>query len=78
MKIQWLDTPERYGLITRTLHWGMALILAWQFLGMILRQLLGRTPLVSTIAGTHSSVGTLLFALIVIRLLWGLMNRINR
>lgn len=78
MTIQWRDTPERYGFISRTLHWGMALIFAWQFLGMIGRQLLGRTPLVSAIASTHSSVGTLLFVLIILRLVWGMTNSTRR
>ena len=28
----WLDTPARYGRISRWLHWGMALLFAWQFI----------------------------------------------
>lgn len=78
MTIQLRDTPERYGLVTRILHWGMAIIFAWQFLGMIARVTLGRTPLVSTLVGTHSSVGALLFVLVVLRILWGLMNSLRR
>lgn len=78
MTIQWRDTPERYGLISRTLHWGMALVFTWQFLGMIGREVLGRTPLVSAVASTHSSVGTLLFVLIVVRLLWAMISDSRR
>lgn len=69
------DTPERHGLVTRLLHWAMALILLWQFTGMALRLVLGRTPLMAFWVGTHQSVGTLLLGLAVIRLGWALANR---
>ena len=29
------DTTERYGTVTRLLHWSMALLIAWQFLSAI-------------------------------------------
>ncbi|GAA5236652.1 cytochrome b [Verticiella sediminum] len=72
------DTPTGYGLISRCLHWGMALLFLWQFTGMILRITLGRTPLVSFWVGTHASVGTLLFALVVLRIVWALLNLRHR
>lgn len=78
MVLQWRDTPERYGLVTRLLHWGMALILLWQFTGMILRLILGRTPLMAFWVGTHQSVGTLLLGLILLRLAWAWGNRARR
>ncbi|MFT3718568.1 cytochrome b [Pseudorhodoferax sp.] len=74
----WLDTPGRYGRISRWLHWGMALLFAWQFTGMGLRLALGRTPLVSFFVGTHSSVGLLLLVLVLLRGLWALLNRRHR
>lgn len=72
------DTPERYGQVTRLLHWGMALILLWQFTGMILRLILGRTPLMAFWVGSHQSVGTVLLALVLLRLLWAWVNRRRR
>ena len=74
----WLDTPTRYGRISRWLHWGMALLFAWQFIGMGLRIALGRTPLVSFFVGTHASVGLLLLVLVLLRGAWGLANRGRR
>lgn len=68
------DNVAQYGPVTRLLHWSMALLFAWQFLGMGLRLALGRTPLVGFFVGTHASVGTLLMALAVLRALWGLAN----
>lgn len=76
--MQWRDTPERYGLVTRLLHWAMALILLWQFTGMILRLILGRTPLMAFWVGTHQSIGTVLLALILLRLAWTWANRRQR
>ncbi|WP_066272319.1 cytochrome b [Hydrogenophaga palleronii] len=74
----WFDTPQRFGRITRWLHWGMALLFAWQFVGMGLRLALGRTPLVSFFVGTHASVGLLLLILVLLRGAWGLANRARR
>ncbi|SNR54651.1 cytochrome b [Puniceibacterium sediminis] len=76
--IRWRDTHVAYGTVTRCLHWTMAGLIGWQFLGMGLRLILGRTPLVSFFVGTHQNVGTLLFLLIVLRIVWALINRRNR
>ncbi|MGV6872848.1 cytochrome b [Pseudochelatococcus sp. B33] len=64
--------------MSRALHWAMAAIFLWQFVGMGLRLTLGRTPLVSFFVGTHQPVGALLFMLVVVRVLWGLLNRRHR
>lgn len=32
----WLDTPQRYGRISRAFHWLMAALFAWQFAGALL------------------------------------------
>ncbi|WP_326540052.1 cytochrome b [Pseudorhodoferax sp.] len=74
----WLDSPDRYGRISRWLHWGMALLFAWQFIGMGLRLALGRTPVVSFFVGSHASVGLLLLVLVLLRGAWGLANRQRR
>ena len=74
----WLDTPARYGRISRWLHWGMALLFAWQFIGMGLRLALGRTPLVTFFVSSHASVGLLLLLLVLVRGAWGLFNQGHR
>ena len=78
MALTWRDTPLRYGVITRILHWGMAAIFAWQFLGMILRNLLGRGPVAGFFVGSHTALGTLLLLLVLLRGAWGLYNRPQR
>jgi len=74
------DTTERYGLVSRGLHWGMALLFAWHFLGASCRALLGRDSALASFvfSGTHRQMGTLLFVLIVLRLLWVLVERHHR
>lgn len=72
------DTPARYGLVSRALHWSMAVLMLWQFLGMGLKLILGRTPLVGFFTGSHAEVGTVLFLLIVLRMVWAMANRRHR
>lgn len=75
----WPDTPQRYGRISRWLHWSMALLFAWQFAGMIAKVTLGRdAALTSTLSGAHADIGLLLLVLMVVRGLWGLMNMAHR
>ncbi len=74
----WADSPDRYGRITRILHWIMAALLAWQFLSMACKLMLGRTPLTAFMVGSHAQIGTLLMLLIVLRAAWALCNRRRR
>lgn len=68
-----LDTPDRYGLISRLLHWSMALLLLWQFAGMIVKITLGRSSeLAGFMVGTHKPIGLILMLLILARGVWGL------
>ncbi len=73
-----LDGKEKYGLVSRLLHWGMAVLFAWQFTGMILLAILGKTPLVKFFLGTHGNIGVLLLTLIVLRAIWALSNASRR
>ncbi|MWD27287.1 cytochrome b [Aquicoccus sp. SCR17] len=74
----WRDNPETYGWITRALHWGIAALILWQILGMVLRLALGRMPVVSLFVGLHQPLGATLFVLIAARLLWALAQRRRR
>jgi len=74
------DTSDRYGLVSRVLHWGMTLILAWHFLGATCRALLGRDSALASFifSGTHRQTGVLLLTLIILRLLWVFIERHRR
>lgn len=71
----WRDSPDRYGRISRWLHWGMALLFAWQFAGMLAKVTLGKdASLTSMLSGAHSHVGLLLLVLLLVRGVWGLLH----
>lgn len=72
------DTTQVYGRISRLLHWAIAALILWQLVGMGLRLLLGRNPVVFYFVSSHQPVGTLLFVLISIRIIWMLVNRRSR
>ncbi len=76
--IAWMDTPHRYGLVSRALHWGMAGLFAWQFAGMAVRITVGRHPVTAFMVGSHAGIGTLLLLLVLLRGAWGLINARQR
>ncbi|PVA10625.1 cytochrome B [Pelagivirga sediminicola] len=69
------DSPDRYGLITRILHWGMAVLFAAQFLSAALHWALPREhPVRDFFWSYHYTLGTTLFLLVLLRGIWGLAN----
>lgn len=73
-----MDNGLKYGAVTRILHWGMAILLAYQLGGVVAGELLGETPLTEAWGSNHKAVGLLLFSLAVLRALWGLVNLTRR
>lgn len=72
------DNAVRYGSITRLLHWAMALLLLWQFASAAARVLAEDTAVEQFLWGTHKPLGTLLLALVIIRVIWALVNASHR
>ncbi len=72
------DNTSRYGLVSRVLHWGMALLLLWQFLTVGARVTMEDSAIDEFMWATHRPLGFLLFVLIIIRILWALINRARR
>lgn len=73
------DTPSRYGSISRALHWGMAILFLAQFLSAAAHWALPReNPIREILWSYHPDLGLTLFALVILRGLWGLMNLRNR
>ncbi|MDO5705963.1 MAG: cytochrome b [Paracoccus sp. (in: a-proteobacteria)] len=73
--MQIMDSPARYGAVSRFFHWSIAGLMIWQFLGMAIKVMLGRdAALTGMIAGSHQSLGFVLFVLIVLRVIWALAN----
>ncbi|RFA27040.1 cytochrome B [Alkalilimnicola ehrlichii] len=78
MRFQFTDTPERYGSVSRFLHWSMALLLIWQLATAVARILVKDSALDEFLWGTHRPVGALLMTLVLIRIAWALTNRRQR
>ena len=70
----WRDSPQRYGRISRGFHWLMAALFAWQFTGALLYVSIGDTAVTRFVGGSHFTLGATLFALVLLRGLWGLAN----
>lgn len=72
------DTATRYGSFSRLLHWGMALLLLWQFLSAGAHFLLEDTAIEVFFWPTHKPLGVLLLILVAIRLGWAVINLARR
>jgi cytochrome b561 len=69
------DTSAGYGLVTRLVHWIMAVgIIALFFLGLWMVTLTYYSPYYTSAAHIHRSVGMLLLFLLALRFFWRLAN----
>lgn len=72
------DTKERYGRVTRYFHWGIALLIGWQFLKFFDRIADGEHWVGQTLVPWHLSIGTALLVLVVLRLVWAASQKNRR
>lgn len=70
----WMDHETGYGRVTRTLHWLMAAMLAWQFTSAILHWAAEDTPIEGFFWSSHTTLGFFLLLLACARGIWGLAN----
>ena len=73
--MEFKNTTDGYGFIARVLHWGMAIaIIAMFVLGKWMRTLDYYNPWYKQAPDIHKSIGIILLALLVLRILWRLFN----
>lgn len=72
------DTPNRYGTITRLLHWTMALCMVWMVFSALIPDALTDKSAQAFFRNGHKQVGSLLFVLIIVRLGWAMANASRR
>lgn len=72
------DSPERYGTVSRFLHWSMSLLIFWQFATAGAHLLLEDTAIEGFLWPTHKPLGALLLVLVLIRGVWSLYNAGHR
>uniref|UniRef100_UPI0033424D77 cytochrome b n=1 Tax=Castellaniella defragrans TaxID=75697 RepID=UPI0033424D77 len=72
------DSRERYGAFSRFLHWGMALLIAYEFVTAITHALAKESALDNVLWATHRPLGLLLLILMVLRVVWAFSNARQR
>lgn len=72
------DSRERYGRISKILHWVMAFLIGWQVLKFGDRISEGEHWIGQSLVPWHVSIGVLLLCLVVLRMLWALSQRTHR
>lgn len=68
------DMSSGYGLISRALHWLMAILFLWQFVSALLRVAAKDTPIYSFFWSAHHQLGFVLLVLVILRGVWGILN----
>lgn len=69
------NSSVRWGAVSQSLHWLIALFILTQIaLGITMKAFLRPGPTFFAIMGIHKSIGITILALVVIRLIWRLMN----
>ena len=63
-------TKTSWGIVAKIFHWSLALLLFWQVATGLSLHNMEFSPLKIGIIGTHKFFGTLVFSLVVIRLMW--------
>lgn len=72
------DTPERYGSLSRWFHWGIAVLVLWQFLKLGDRINDGEHWVGLTLVSWHLSIGFLILTLGILRVLWAIKQYPHR
>lgn len=73
--IAWRNTPARWGLVARTLHWAVAAFVVGQFVTGWLAETTADRDASFGLIRTHFQAGMTLLGLIVLRVLWRLSTR---
>tara|TARA_B100000575_G_scaffold223739_1_gene184221 strand:+ start:280 stop:840 length:561 start_codon:yes stop_codon:yes gene_type:complete len=72
--VNYKGTKTSWGLIAKLFHWSIAFLLFWQVATGISLHNMEFSPVKIGIIGTHKFFGTLVFTLVVLRLLWRFFN----
>lgn len=76
--MQILDSYERFGAVTRFLHWSMAAAIVWQLASAASRFFFEDSAFEQFMWPTHKPLGFLILVFAVLRILWALLNWRNR
>lgn len=68
--MQIMDSPERYGVTTRFIHWSMALLILGMLTTGVFKELVEHSPLEDGLMAFHKSIGIAILGLLALRLVW--------
>jgi cytochrome b561 len=72
------DTPQRYGTVSRWLHWGMAAGFAFMFVTVLVHRFAEKSAADVLLIPWHKPMGALLMLLVVLRTAWALLQARRR
>ncbi|MGO1766908.1 cytochrome B [Advenella sp. S44] len=72
------DSTEKYGAVSRALHWLMAIGFTWMFFTAALHFFADETPITEALWPTHYLMGFTILCLGVIRVIWAAVNMSRR
>ncbi|AHG62267.1 cytochrome b [Advenella mimigardefordensis] len=72
------DSSDKYGLVSRALHWLMALGFVWMFFTAALHYFADETPITDALWPTHPVMGFTVFCLAILRVVWAVVNMSRR
>ncbi|MBD3896434.1 cytochrome b [Halomonas sp. ML-15] len=77
---RWRDTPDRYGLVSRLLHWLTAAQVTLLFAVLLAWKGVGESPVTLFLAkiGPHGSLGAMLLVTTLLRAIWAYRQRHHR
>jgi len=68
--MQWRNSPARFGTISKTLHWGMALLMIGMLTAGVFMGGIEDLSLKFKVYNLHKSIGISILALVICRILW--------
>lgn len=68
------DSSERYGTVSRVLHWGIVLLVVWQVLSASSHFFFDDTAIEAFFWPMHPTTGFLILVFMVVRVVWALTN----
>ncbi len=73
-----IDSSSRYGIVSRSLHWGMAILVLWQMMKFFDRVKDGEHWVGQVLVPWHVSIGSVFFIIVLFRLFWSIKQKSNR
>ena len=72
--MQWKNSDNAYGVLSKTIHWLMALCILGMFVGGVVMHGMEKSPLKWQLYAFHKSMGLSLLILVFVRIIWHIFS----